>query len=236
MYKTYIKRMLPKSVIEVLKFAFDLYSIKSYSQDGEDIILRRIFNGRSIGFYVDVGAHHPMRFSNTYFFYKKGWHGINIDAMPGSMHLFNVYRPRDINLEVPISAESKVLTYYVFNEPALNGFDADLSNSRISEDNQYHIVDTIELRTKRLDSILDKYISDSLHIDFLSIDVEGLDFEVLKSNNWIKYKPEVILVEVLGSTLAELADSDITKFLKSHGYSIYAKAVNTVIYTRHLST
>lgn len=58
------------------------------------------FRKKKIGFYVDVGAHHPMRFSNTYFFYRMGWSGINIDAMPGSMKEFKKYRRRDINLEL----------------------------------------------------------------------------------------------------------------------------------------
>jgi len=79
----------------------------SYSQEGEDLILERFFEGMNTGFYVDVGAFHPKRFSNTYIFYKKGWHGINIDARPGSMKLFNFVRPRDINLEIPISNEKK---------------------------------------------------------------------------------------------------------------------------------
>ncbi len=76
-------------------------------------------NKKTTGFYVDVGAHHPLRFSNTYKFYKRGWHGINIDAMPGSMDLFNRLRHRDINLERAVSDSKQILTYYAFNEPAL---------------------------------------------------------------------------------------------------------------------
>ena len=83
------------------------YWLKSYSQEGEDIILARIFGKQQNGFYVDVGAHHPYRFSNTYFFYKRGWKGINIDAMPGSMKIFNKYRPRDKNIEAGISDTKK---------------------------------------------------------------------------------------------------------------------------------
>lgn len=196
------------------------------------MILRRIFERKNTGFYIDVGAHHPVRFSNTYLFYRRGWRGINVDAMPGSMALFKIFRPRDINLEVPISAECKTLTYYVFNEPALNGFDAGLSNERNLQSNQYKIIRTIDLPAKRLDSILRERIPQGQEIDFLSIDVEGLDLEVLKSNDWAEYKPEVVLVEVLGSTLAEIADGEITKFLSGHGYIIYAKAVNTIIYKR----
>jgi hypothetical protein len=73
---------LKKELIDLRDTIFGYYSKKSYSQEGEDMILNRIFEFRNSGFYIDVGAHHPMRFSNTYFFYRKGWRGINIDAMP----------------------------------------------------------------------------------------------------------------------------------------------------------
>ena len=69
-----------------------------YSQNGEDLILNRFLENKEKGFFIDVGAHHPIRFSNTYLFYKKGWSGINIDAMPGSMTKFNKIRPKDINI------------------------------------------------------------------------------------------------------------------------------------------
>ena len=76
----------------------------SYSQEGEDRILQRLFENQTPGFYVDIGAHHPRRFSNTYIFYKQGWRGINVDATPGSMFLFRVFRKRDINLEIAVDA------------------------------------------------------------------------------------------------------------------------------------
>lgn len=87
------------------------------------MILRRIFENVENGFYVDVGAHHPKRFSNTFYFYKKGWSGINIDAMPGSMSLFNKIRPRDINIEAAVSNEKEEVIFYIFNEVALNTFE-----------------------------------------------------------------------------------------------------------------
>jgi len=94
----------------------------SFSQEGEDMILQRIFSGKNDGFFVDVGAHHPTRFSNTYLFYLKGWRGINIDAAPGSMTAFRKVRPADINIECPVSDKSDIATFYIFNEPALNTF------------------------------------------------------------------------------------------------------------------
>lgn len=87
---------------------WDKFFEKSYSQEGEDLILKRFFSNKEKGFYIDIGAHHPKRFSNTYLFYSKGWNGINIDAMPGSMRLFNQIRKRDLNLEVPIAKKRKI--------------------------------------------------------------------------------------------------------------------------------
>src|SRR6185437_4393165 len=75
----------------------------SFSQEGEDLVLAREFEGKTKGFFVDVGAHHPIRFSNTFKFYLQGWRGINIDAMPGSIAFHARVRLEDINLEVPIS-------------------------------------------------------------------------------------------------------------------------------------
>ncbi|MBC7490240.1 MAG: FkbM family methyltransferase [Glaciimonas sp.] len=210
---------------------FDGNSIKSYSQEGEDMILRRIFEEKKIGFYVDVGAHHPFRFSNTYFFYKRGWQGINIDAMPGSMEVFKKHRSKDINLEIPIGNGDETLTYFSFNEPALNGFSEKLSRDRHGK-NGYFIQQEIKLKISKLSSTLDKYLPCGVLIDFLSIDVEGLDFDILQSNDWLKYKPKCILVEILASSLHEIENGQIALFLKNYGYYVFAKAVNTVFFVQ----
>jgi len=193
------------------------------------MILRRIFERQSTGFYVDVGAYHPKRFSNTYFFYKKGWSGINIDAMPNSMKIFNEIRPRDINVEKPISLKKEILTYYAFNEPALNGFSKKISEAR-DDLNNYKIEFTKDIETSTLDNILNEKLPRNQTIDFLSVDVEGLDFDVIQSMNIQKYKPRVILVEIRESTLASIDQDDIYKYLNVAGYELYAKAVNTVIF------
>ena len=234
MLKELLKTILPKrakeKIINIKNHYFDGYSLKSYSQEGEDMILKRLFEKQEKGFYVDVGAHHPKRFSNTYYFYKKGWNGINIDAMPNSMKLFNKIRPRDINIEKPISDEKQILTYYAFNEPALNGFSKELSDSRVKDDNNYHIIFEKDIETSTLEEVLDTNLPRHQEIDFLSIDVEGLDFMVLKSNDFEKYKPKVILIEILGSSLSDIDNNEISILLKKFNYLIYAKAVNTVIF------
>lgn len=208
----------------------DRYALKSYSQEGEDMILRRIFENQKTGFYVDVGAHHPARFSNTNYFYKRGWRGLNIDAMPGSMAKFKKYRVRDISIEAAISANEKEMVYYIFNEPALNGFSEKMSLERDANSSKFRIKRKVQIKTRRLESILDEVLPAGQHIDFMSIDVEGLDFDVLKSNNWNKYKPDVILVEVLGQSIESLVDSNITRYLNNIGYYMFSKAVQTVIY------
>jgi len=224
-----LSKNLKRNIISIKNKYFDGYALKSYSQEGEDMILRRLFENQKQGFYVDVGAHHPKRFSNTYFFYKRGWKGINIDAMPESMNIFNKLRPRDINIEIPVSNKKQILTYYAFNEPALNGFSKELSEERDGQDN-YFIEFTKEIETVPLKEILDVNLLENQQIDFLSIDVEGLDFMVLKSNNFQKYRPKVILIEILGSTLQGIENNEITNFLREHKYFVYAKAVNTVIF------
>lgn len=233
--KKIIKALLPKKIVEsIANFKnnnLNGYSLKSYSQEGEDMILRRIFEKQKNGFYVDVGAHHPFRFSNTFYFYKQGWRGINIDAMPSSMDLFKKNRPNDINLEVPVGNSDQVLTYFSFNEPALNGFSEELSRERNGK-NGYFIKQEIRMKTSKLSSLLDEYLPKDKEIDFLSIDVEGLDFDILKSNNWLKYKPKCILIEILTSSLHEIEKNEITLFLKENGYVMYAKAVNTIFFMR----
>ncbi|MFA5403431.1 MAG: FkbM family methyltransferase [Ignavibacteria bacterium] len=209
------------------------FSNKSYSQEGEDMILKRIFDKKREGFFVDIGAYHPKKYSNTYYFYKIGWKGINIDAMPGSMKKFNKIRSKDINLEIPISSKKQKLTYYAFNEPALNSFNKELSYSRNGKDG-YKIIFEKEIETYTLFEILDKHVpSDIKIIDFMSIDVETLDFDVLKSNNWDKYKPQIVLIEDLNFKINNLESSEIYNFLKQYNYDFFAKTVNTHFFKKN---
>src|SRR5688500_4139273 len=120
--KRLLKAVLPDHAFDELRCRTGRNRQRGYAQEGEDLILQLMLAWRANGFYVDVGAHHPQFDSNTYLFYKRGWSGINIDAMPNSMKLFNRLRPRDINLELAISKKSEELTYYLFNTPQLNGF------------------------------------------------------------------------------------------------------------------
>lgn len=233
-----LKDWTPIPVKDVIRrfgciFQWDQWQQRSWSQEGEDRILQRIFEHQKKGFYVDVGAHHPRRFSNTYLFYRKGWQGINIDAMPGGMSLFKKYRPRDINLEIGVDAQEGRMDYYLFNEPALNGFSSELSMARNKSDSVYRVNEVKKIDVKPLSDILDQYLPERQEIDFLSVDVEGMDYVVLASNDWRSYRPKVVLAEILHSTLHEIYNTDVGRLMRDAGYDVYAKCVNTVFFIEH---
>ncbi|MBC8257394.1 MAG: FkbM family methyltransferase [SAR324 cluster bacterium] len=232
MIKYLLKKLIPTKYWETPDSFYHLYLNSHagtyYSQEGEDILLSRIFGGQSKGFYVDVGAHHPRRFSNTYLFYKRGWRGINIDALPGSMKVFQKLRPCDKNLELAVSDREQVLTYYMFNEPALNGFSKNISEKRQTD--VYKITNTKDVIAFPLYTILDKHLPMGQSIDFLSVDVEGLDLKVLESNDWDKYSPKIILVEILGNSISTIESDPVYNFLVNQGYSLFAKLIYTCIF------
>lgn len=195
------------------------------------MILRRALNKRKSGFYVDVGAHHPFRFSNTFMLYKKGWRGINIDAMPGSMKLFDSYRPRDINIEAAVADTAQAMTFYIFDDPAVNTCDQQQAEESLQQG--FKLVEKKHVHSRRLDDILQEHLPPGTQIDVMSVDVEGLDLQVLKSNDWEKYRPEFLLVERLNLSFADLPEDELFLFLQSHRYAPYAKTVNTVFFRPH---
>lgn len=204
----------------------------SFSQEGEDLILHRIIKRKNAGFYVDIGAHHPFRYSNTYKFYRLGWRGINLDPLPGSMELFRKYRPNDINLEIPISNLNGELVYYMFDEPALNSFDKK-NALKFDTETKYKIINRLNIKTEKLKDILALHLPANTEIDFFSIDVEGLDYSVLLSNDWELYRPSYIIAESLSTNLAKDMDSDISKFLSEKNYQLIAKTFNSLIYANN---
>lgn len=219
--------LLPR--INNIRYIYLNKSLISYSQEGEDIILMRIFNGQLSGFYVDVGAHHPMRFSNTYKFYKLGWQGINIEPNPDSFNLFRKYRPKDINLNCGIANKNDSLEYYMFDEPALNTFDHEVLRSYISN-TSYKQIKKMHIDVLSLADVLNNYIPTDRRIDFLTVDAEGMDLDVLKSNDWKKYRPSWVLVEQLNLEDIENLDFEIHRYMKSLGYVLFSKTYNTLFY------
>ncbi len=202
---------------------------KSYSQEGEDLILNRYFDYKPNGFYIDIGAYHPTRFSNTYLFYKKGWKGINIEARPGSKEIFDKVRKRDLNIEAAVSDEIRELIYYKFNEPALNGFSKEISLER-NKSEKYKIIEEIKIQTTTLKELFSKQLKPNSKIDFMTIDVEGHDLKVLKSNDWKLYRPNIVLVEDINFNIMEPSRSDVFNLMIEKKYSLIAKAVYTLFF------
>lgn len=202
----------------------------SYSQEGEDLVLARILGESKAapGFFVDIGAHHPARFSNTYFFYRKGWRGINVDALPGTKKLFGRMRPRDITIECGVGSQKGTLKYFMFNEPALNTFSE--LEAKKKDLPPYHITKTMQLPVVTLKSILDQHLPQGTQVDFMSIDVEGFDHEVVLSNDWGLYRPRVVLVELLNTGMLNVESHPTAKTLLRHNYRPIAKTFNTFFF------
>lgn len=203
----------------------------SHSQFGEDMVLRSLTSDRASGFYVDVGAHHPFYYSNTFHFYSKGWIGINIDAVPGSMKPFHQLRPRDINLEACVGSPGRSVEFSIFEEQTLNTMDANVA-AKLIEQNRSRLVRKQTLQTQSLAQILERYVPHGRSIDFFSVDVEGADLEVLQSNDWDVFRPQFIVVESHGASLLEITQVPVAGFLKARGYAPVAATGPSLIFGR----
>lgn len=208
--------------------AIDPWARPSYSQEGEDILLERLLGEGNHGFYVDVGAHHPKRFSNTHYFYMRGWHGLNIEPNPAVSDLFRTMRKRDINLQLGISDHPGELLYYEFNDPALNTFDEQLMQER-ERTTSYRVVATRKVHIELLASVLEKHLPAGRYIDFLTIDVEGLDLNVLRSNDWNRFRPRCVVSEALNGDLApaSLERNELVSYMRDQEYRLVAKTCNS---------
>ena len=172
-----------------------------YSQLGEDILLESMIGTFKMeGFYVDVGAHHPFKFSNTHLFYKKGWRGINVEANPSLFKNFELFRPDEINLNIGVSDVKSRLKF------ACCGGYSGIVDEKYPFLDKCKPSDIIEIQTITLSEILDKHLPKDTKIDFLTIDCEGHDINVLQSNNWEKYRPDFLLVEQDENSITKIHD------------------------------
>jgi FkbM family methyltransferase len=156
---------------------FDHAIAISWSQGGEDLALMSALNISHPGKYVDIGAHHPSRFSVTRHLYQRGWHGVNVDANQELINVFNKVRTRDVNICVAVGMESRY-TFTIFDEAAISTVDNEWRNKFVDENNQ--IARSVDIEGRKLRSILDEFEPHD-RIDLLSIDAEGSDLQVLQS-------------------------------------------------------
>ncbi len=206
----------------------------AFSQEGEDLVLESFLYQRKTGFYVDVGAHHPSRYSNTYFFYRKGWRGINIDAAADAMEAFRRQRPDDINLVAAVGHPGTQRELTIFDEGAVTTLSAEFAD-RVRDEMGFQIVRSEKVQPESLAAILDQHLPSGQKITFLTVDVEGLDLEVLQSNAWERYRPAMVLAEhhgenLGGTTIAEAVDSPVAAYLGKLEYQMVAKTARTIFF------
>lgn len=232
--KDRLKKVIPEGLLKPLRHLYleygNGYAVQSYAQDGEDLLVMSLFEDNRSGFYVDVGAHHPKRFSNTRIFYELGWTGINIEPNPDSVKKFRAHRKGDINLCMGVGAEEGVMEYYVLDEPALNSFDQRLTLDRVDR-GECRLLETIEVSVRPLGDILHEW-APGKQIDFMNVDAEGMDLKVLQSNDWNSFKPRVVMVELLDVAVEDIMSTDIYTFLSNLGYSLVAKTVRTGLFMK----
>ncbi len=167
----------------------------SYAQNGEDVVLRRVFPEGSRGFYLDVGANDPVEHSVTKHFYEHGWSGVNIE--PNRMLHGRLVRdrPRDVNLNIGVSNRADVLTFH--EAPKVHGWSTFSDELARSYRDAGIATITHQVPVRTLAEVCDEHCGDRV-IDFLKIDVEGLEYDVISGMDWSRRRPRVVLVETNG--------------------------------------
>ena len=196
-----------------------------YSHHKEDIFVLKCFNYKKKGLFIDVGCHHPTRLNNTHLLYKHGWRGINIDMSKISIDLFNRVRSQDLNIHSAVSCKNGIINYYTNKELFLR---ASLIQKKGKEKFKY----AKKVKSQKLDQILNKTKYKRSLIDFLSIDAEGADYEVLKSLSFKKYKPKLICVEIWKNNIknADIKNHKIYKFLSKKKYRFVKKLADNYFF------
>jgi len=201
----------------------------SYSQKGEDLVIEKLLKSKSTGFYVDVGAHDPKFRNNTKRFYKKGWHGINIEPDYDNYLKLIEDRPKDINLNIGISNDDRVLDFYRFIPDAISTFSKENLDQYLKYG--FKLREIRRVKTKCLSEVLTKYVKNKT-IDFISVDAEGYDLKVLESNDWRKFIPTVVCVEGCYHYNAKNVfekTEEIRKFMSKAGYGLaYTNNINDI--------
>jgi hypothetical protein len=214
-------------------------SQRSYSQFAEDVYLQSFYRGLlfkknirvDYGIIADVGAHRPVRLSNSYLFYRAGWLSINIDPAPSSKKLFDSVRPRDINLQLAISPNSGQGNLYVFGMQSLyNTLSVD--RAMMAQKTTGIEPDIVSVRIVPLSEIFQQYI-DPANFEILMVDAEGLDLVVLQTNDWNQFRPRIVLIEVHDVDSENLGKHPVCIFLKDQGYKLFAHINPNMMFVRN---
>lgn len=225
-----------RKIFSYLKFKYYKYkkrnflkNSKYFSQEGEDIFLIDYFKDKKSGFYIDVGAFHPFRINNTYALYKKGFRGINIDISATSIDFFNIARPDDVNLNIGASDKAENKKFFSNKNLSFhNTFDEPLAKSQGE-----YLRKKYQIECKTLNQIIKNTRFSNNEIDFLNIDVEGYDYQVLKGLNLKQYNPKIICIEIsklVDKKNENYKDSKIFKYLIKNNYKLVWNGSNSFIF------
>lgn len=179
--------------------------------EGEDLIIADLTKNINNGFYVDAGCYHPLHLNNTYLLYKRKWNGINIDISEFSIKLFNFMRPDDVNINSAISdSENEISFYYQKKLSQLSTIKKNISTERMQGK-----IKEKKIKSFTLNSVLKNSKFKDKQIDFLNIDIEGADFEALRSLDFKTYNPKIICIEIIEKNIL---NSKTFNFLKNLNY------------------
>ena len=191
-----------------------------YSNWGIDMMADEFFKKKEKGVYIDIGCHQPILNNNTYRLYKRGWTGINVDLDYNTIDMFNFFRKKDLNIQAGVSnsVEEKKL-YFFHNRSAIN---------TLSESAGLKSKEVRTIKTTTLNNIIENSRFKDMEIDYISIDVEGHELSVLKGLNFKKYRPKLVILELIDPSIKEfheqklqnILNSSINKFMENEDYKL----------------
>ena len=195
----------------------------SYAQNFEDVMLNRVFSGQKPGFYIDIGAHHPVLDSVTKAFYERGWRGINIEPVKEYFDLLQQDRERDINLNIAVGETESELEFFELEAAGLSTFDRETAY-RIAEADNY-TVNSYKVPLRKLADICREKVN--CQIDFLKIDVEGWEEKVILGHDWENFRPVVVVLEATIPNSPIRTETNIKTILEQHNYTpVYFDGLN----------
>jgi FkbM family methyltransferase len=187
----------------------------SYAQRFEDLYLLRCFGAQPSGFYVDVGAGHPVHDNVSFAFYLKGWRGITVEPNPALARLSQAVRPRDHAHQVLLGETLGEAIFYLVEE--FHGLSTMIeAHARTAQSEFGKGSQALSLPVTTLTALCERHAP--LSIDFLKVDVEGAEPQVLSGGDWRRFRPKVVVVEALAPYTLEPAWDAFEPFLAERGY------------------
>lgn len=221
-----------RRITDHLRLRLGVYYRKSWSQCGEDLILRYLFDllGVARPRYLDIGAHHPWYLNNTWLFYRQGAHGVNIEPDPALHARLRRTRKRDVNLNIGIGPSAGEMNFYVMSNRTLNTF-SDVEARNYVERHGARIIETRRIRVETFARVVEAGFDRTP--DLVSLDVEGLDLDVLRSIDFSRHRPAVFCVETLSYAASDdrgVKNDEIHAVMLANDYQLYADTYINSIY------